>query len=62
LLKWRSKFKHLNKKDFEIAMKSTNDVSKHHPQDFQSRVIVALNERYDVKNKAYNLNLTMENA
>ncbi|WP_299120803.1 nucleotidyltransferase domain-containing protein [uncultured Winogradskyella sp.] len=62
LKKWKSKFKHLKKKEFEIAMKSTNDVSKHHPQDFQSKVIVSLNERYDVKNKAYNLNLTMENA
>lgn len=62
LKKWKSKFKHLKKNDFEIAMKSTNDVSKHHPQNFQNRVIVALNERYDVKNKAYNLNLTMENA
>jgi len=62
LKKWKSKFKHLNKKDFEIAMKSTNDVSKHHPQDFQSKVIVSLNERYIDKNKAFNLNLTMENA
>ncbi|WP_296381242.1 nucleotidyltransferase domain-containing protein, partial [Winogradskyella sp.] len=62
LRKWKSKFKHLKEKDFEIAMKSTNDVSKHHPQDFQSKVIVSLNERYDDKNKAFNLNLTMENA
>jgi predicted nucleotidyltransferase len=62
LNKWKSKFKHLKKKDFEIAMKSTNDVSKHHPQDFQSKVLVSLNERYTDKNKAFNLNLTMENA
>ena len=62
LKKWKSKFKHLEKKDFEIAMKSTNDVSKHHPQDFQTKVIVSLNERYNDKNKAFNLNLTMENA
>ncbi len=62
LKKWKLKFKHLNKNNFEVAMKSTNDVSKHHPQDFQSRVIIALNERYEIKNKAYNLNLTMENA
>ncbi|EDP71048.1 hypothetical protein FBALC1_01152 [Flavobacteriales bacterium ALC-1] len=62
LKKWKSKFKHLKKKEFEIAMKSTNDVSKHHPQDFQTKVIGSLNERYDDKNKAFNLNLTMENA
>jgi len=62
LKKWKSKFKHLKKKEFEIAMKSTNDVSKHHPQDFQSKVMVSLNKRYNDKNKAFNLNLTMENA
>ena len=62
LNKWKSKFRHLKKKDFEIAMKSTNDVSKHHPQDFQTKVIVSLNKRYSDKNKAFNLNLTMENA
>jgi len=62
LRRWKSKFKHLKKKDFEIAMKSTNDVSKHHPQNFQTKVICSLNERYDDKNKAFNLNLTMENA
>ncbi|WP_411767170.1 nucleotidyltransferase domain-containing protein [Winogradskyella sp. A3E31] len=60
--KWKSKFKHLDKDVFEIAMKSTNDVSKHHPQDFQSQVIVRLNKQYDDKNKAYNLNLSKENA
>jgi hypothetical protein len=62
LKKWKSKFKHLEKREFEIAMKSTNDVSKHHPQDFQSHVICTLNKRYDLKNKTFNLNLTMENA
>lgn len=62
LKKWKSKFKHLKKNDFEVAMKSTNDVSKHHPQDFQSKVIGKLNERYDSTNRAYNLNLTLENA
>jgi len=62
LNKWKSKFKHLKKSDFEIAMKSTNDVSKHHPKDFQSKVICRLNERCDSTNKAYNLNLVLENA
>ncbi|MBC2843635.1 nucleotidyltransferase domain-containing protein [Winogradskyella flava] len=62
LKKWKSKFKHLNKDNFEVAMKSTNDVSKHHPQDFQNKVICKLNECYDDKNKAFNLNLTLENA
>lgn len=62
LKKWKYKFKHLKNSDFEVAMKSTNDVSKHHPRNFQSHVIITLNQRYDIKNKAHNLNLTMENA
>ncbi|NRD24317.1 nucleotidyltransferase domain-containing protein [Winogradskyella litoriviva] len=62
LNKWKSKFKNLKRKEFEVAMKSTNDVSKHHPQNFQTHVIVSLNERYKDKNKAFNLNLTMEHA
>lgn len=62
LNKWKSKFKNLRKKEFEVAMKSTNDVSKHHPKNFQTRVILSLNERCDDKNKAFNLNLTMEHA
>lgn len=62
LKKWQTKFKHLNKSDFEVAMKSTNDVSKHHPQNFQDKVIMALNERYNKTNEAFNLNLALENA
>ncbi len=62
LKKWNSKFKNLNKENFDIAMKSTNDVSKHHPQDFQNKVIVALNKRYKEKNEAFNLNLVLEHA
>lgn len=60
--KWRSKFKYLAESDFEIAMKSTNDVSKHHPQNFQSKVINSLDEQYNLKTKTFNLNLSMENA
>lgn len=62
LKKWKFKFKHLQKKEFNVAMKSTNDVSKHHPQDFQSKVITQLNKTYEEQNKAYNLNLTLEHA
>lgn len=60
--KWKSKFRHLRKREFNVAMKSTNDVSKHHPQDFQSKVIKQLNKKYIEQNKAHNLNLILENA
>lgn len=46
LKKWKTKFKDLRKKDFDIAMKSTKNVSKHHPQNFQKKVIDQLNKKY----------------
>ncbi|MDO6596403.1 nucleotidyltransferase domain-containing protein [Oceanihabitans sp. 2_MG-2023] len=46
LNKWKKKFTSLSKKELEIAMKSTTDVSKHHPQNFQKKVIHALNKKY----------------
>ncbi|MDO5977695.1 nucleotidyltransferase domain-containing protein [Flavivirga spongiicola] len=62
LKKWHSKFGHLEKDDFEIAMKSTKNISKHHPQNFQKKVIDLLNEKYDTIRKLYNLDLHSEHA
>lgn len=44
--KWQKKFTDLSKSELEIAMKSTTDVSKHHPRNFQKKVIHALNKKY----------------
>ena len=41
LKRWQSKFGHLGQQDFDVAMKSRTYVSKHHPQNFQRRVIEA---------------------
>lgn len=62
LLKWKSKFKTMGKEDFKIALKSTQDVSKHHPYNFQKKVILALNEKYIEFHKLYNIELSEENA
>lgn len=62
LKKWLSKFNYLEKEDFEIAMKSTKNISKHHPQNFQKKVIDLLNKEYDVIKKEYNLELQHEHA
>ncbi len=62
LKKWVKKFKHLAKEDFDIAMKSTRHVSKHHPQNFQRKVITRLDERYKDIVKQYNLKLPEEHA
>ncbi|WP_420571747.1 nucleotidyltransferase domain-containing protein [Kordia sp.] len=60
--KWRRKFSHLAQEDFNIAMKSTRHVSKHHPQNYQNKVIKRLTERYAEVVKQYNLKYPKENA
>ncbi len=62
LKKWYSKFGYMQKDDFKIALKSTKNVSKHHPQNFQKKVIDLLNEKYDTIRKQYNLDLYSEYA
>ncbi|MGB0368448.1 MAG: nucleotidyltransferase domain-containing protein [Flavobacteriales bacterium] len=42
---WKRKFKHLENVDFDVALKTRKYVSKHHPRNFQSRVLGALDER-----------------
>ena len=43
--KWSSKFTHLEKEQFKIALKSTKSVSKHHPKNFQKKVINAYQKK-----------------
>ncbi len=62
LKKWESKFKHLEKEDFKIAMKSTKSVSKHHPQNFQKKVIHQLNKDYQKIKQEHNLEVPLEHA
>ena len=42
---WRRKFKHLDAERFDIALKSRQYVSKHHPLHFQGRVLDAYETR-----------------
>jgi hypothetical protein len=60
--KWNRKFKHLTTEDFKIALKSTKNISKHHPLNFQKRVIMALNDKYREIHKKHNIELTEEHA
>lgn len=57
---WKKKFKKSLGSDFELAFKSSNKVSKHHPQNFQNKVISSLNMKYDLINKKHNLSLEKE--
>ncbi len=60
--KWKVKFDHLDRDQFDIAMKSTQDVSKHHPKNFQKRVITRLNEKYSEYQEKYDIPLSPEHA
>lgn len=62
IAKWKSKFKNIASEDFKIALKSTQDISKHHPLNFQKKVILALNEKYREFQKNYNIELAEEHA
>lgn len=60
LKKWQSKFAYMDKSDFKIALKSTKNISKHHPSNFQKKVIFALNEKLDEVNQKFNIEIIKE--
>jgi predicted nucleotidyltransferase len=60
--KWNNKFNHLSKEDFEIAFKSSENVSKHHPSNFQKKVLDLLNEKYEKIEKKHYIKLEPENV
>ena len=37
--RWNKKFKHFDSEKFELTMRSNRGISKHHPQDFQNKVL-----------------------
>lgn len=47
LRKWQKKFKSLSDEDFAVAMQSTNRVSKHHPNNFQRKVLDQYQKKMD---------------
>ncbi len=60
--KWKVKFNKLEDKQFNIALKSTKTVSKHHPLNFQRKVIDRLNAKYDELREKHNIHLAKEHA
>lgn len=57
---WKMKFKEMAHGDFKIALKSTKNISKHHPLNFQKKVIGSLNEKYEEIRKNHNIVLQKE--
>ncbi len=60
LKKWRSKFHFMNSDDFNIALKSTKNISKHHPSNFQKKVILSLNSKIEEVQTNFNIVLQKE--
>ncbi|MFT3793549.1 nucleotidyltransferase domain-containing protein [Flavobacterium sp.] len=57
---WQFKFNEMTHDDFKIALKSTKNISKHHPLNFQKKVIGSLNEKYEEIRKNHNIVLQKE--
>ncbi|MCF6128456.1 nucleotidyltransferase domain-containing protein [Flavobacterium sp. AS60] len=62
LKKWKSKFHYMNEEDFKIALKTTKSVSKHHPSNFQKKVILSLNTKLEEVQSKYNVVLQREHV
>jgi hypothetical protein len=48
--KWISKFRHFDATKFALTMRTNRGISKHHPQDFQNRVLKEYNIRLNKLN------------
>jgi predicted nucleotidyltransferase len=60
LKKWKIKFRYMPEEDFKIALKTTKNVSKHHPSNFQKKVILSLNSKVEEVHRNFNIELQKE--
>lgn len=56
---WKKKFGNFEPKDFDLALKSRKYVSKHHPQNFQKKVLTEYKERIAEFEDKHNLDLSL---
>jgi len=54
---WQKKFDTFNKEEFELAFKSKKNVSKHHPNQFQKKVLDRLANRISKLEKQHNIKI-----
>lgn len=54
----RKKFAYLSDEEFSTAMRSTKNVAKHHPQNFQERVLTTLEAKCAAFEHTHNVRLT----
>lgn len=55
--RWKRKFGNFNEEELEQAMRSKKYVSKHHPQQFQQKVLRSLQERIAQLTSRFNIHL-----
>ena len=58
---WNKKFENMNPEEFEVALKSRRNISKHHPQRFQTKVLKAFEERVQGFEKEHGVELKIFN-
>lgn len=51
LNRWKNKFGNMSQKDFNIALQTSKNVSKHHPSNFQKTVIKGFDDRMIILEK-----------
>ncbi|NJM79247.1 MAG: nucleotidyltransferase domain-containing protein [Flavobacterium sp.] len=60
---WKIKFrKKMSSEDFALAFKSSKKVSKHHPSNFQKKVIDAINLKYDFVKEKFQIEIPKEHV
>jgi hypothetical protein len=59
MLVWKQKFGDFKPVDFELAMKSRSYVSKHHPQNFQKKVLDAFDEKIKLFENEHGIDLNL---
>ena len=55
---WKKKFSHFEDEDFNVALKTRTYVSKHHPRNFQRKVMDALAEKTAAFERQHNVSLS----
>lgn len=54
---WKRKFEHFNKEEFDLNLRTRKNVSKHHPNGFQIKVMKAFEENVKKFEDKYNISL-----
>lgn len=62
LKKWNAKFHYLTADEFKVALKTSKNISKHHPSNFQKKVIDALNVKIEEIRTTHQIEIPKENV